>query len=259
MELTIDQILSYLECPASYEFKYKTNAPCEESETVKYNRAIHKTIDFYYYNLMGGITPSPKRMKDKWASLWNEAKVGGLDTSEFLLKERGYKQPKIIDKRVSQGAEAIHNFVTSASDRQEVIIAVNHEFRVPIGGVTVVGNFELIREIVDKSSPKRFIEIVDFKAGTSSNDLFHVNNDLRLTIMSYAFRNIFQGKEDRIVVDYLKNNTQIITKRGDKDFRRMTAIVEAVALGIGSIKPYPRQGIQCKACPFKEICNITNF
>jgi RecB family exonuclease len=263
MELTLDQIHTYLQCPASYYFKYGMNLDGEESNTIAYSKALHKTVSYFYFNLMGGLLPTAKQMKDKWASIWSEHKDGKQNLTEFLLKEHGNEftkhKPKTTDKQTVTGMEAIHNFYHYNKDNPGTPIAVDHEFRVPIAGVTIKGKFELIREAIDKSTSNRFIEIVDFKTGNDATDMFLVNHDLNLTIMSYAFRNLFQSEEDRLTLSHLKSGKEIYTLRSDKEFDRMKATIEGVAEGIANKRFYPRQTFMCKSCPFKNTCDMVRF
>lgn len=261
MELTLEQIHTYLQCPAAYQFKYEHGIEAEEPESVKYKRAVHKTVNFMYFSVLGGRMPTAKQMKDKWATIWQQEKEGGIDLTEHLLRERITNSPKQGkgDKHIIQGYEMIHNFYHYNKDNIGVPIAVDHEFRVPIAGITIRGNFELIRETVDKSSPNRFIEIVDFKTGNEATDMFLVKNDFNLTVMSYAFRNLFQATEDRLTYSYLKTGKEIYTERGEKDFDRMKAVIEGVAEGIANKRFYPRQTFMCKSCPFRDTCDIARF
>jgi CRISPR/Cas system-associated exonuclease Cas4 (RecB family) len=211
---------------------------------------------------MGGLLPSAKQMKDKWATLWKEYKDGPINTTELLLKERLYTdkvKANTPDKQIIQGMEMVHNFHHFNKDNPGTPIAVDHEFRVPIVGVTIKGKFELIRESIDKTNANRFIEIVDFKTGSEATDMFLVNNDLNLTVMSYAFRNLFQSEEDRLVLSYLKTGKEIYTYRSDKEFDRMKATIEGVAEGIANNRFYPRQTFMCKSCPFKNACSMARF
>lgn len=258
MELSLDQIHAYLSCPSQYNFKHEHGLKEKETDSILYSKALHKTVSYYYFSLMGGVKPTAKQMKDKWAAMWEEVKPTKMDTGELLLGQKLGTRPQ-VDKHVVQGFELIHNFHHYNKDRQEIPIAVNHEFRVPIAGVTITGKFELIRETLDNSSPNRFIEIVDFKTGNEVTDPFLLNNDLNLTIMSYAFRNLFQAQEDKLLFNYLKSGNQLHTSRDNKHFDRMKATIEGVAEGIANKRFYPRQTFMCKSCAFKDVCNMARF
>jgi CRISPR/Cas system-associated exonuclease Cas4 (RecB family) len=260
MELHVDELHAYLNCPLKYRFKHVNKIEVKKGKGALFKEALHKTIFSFYFALMGERLMTGKQMKDKWASVWGEMRGERQELDEFLFESSNGKEKKNKnDKYNIQGFEMVHNFHHYNKDNPGVPIAVNLEYRVPIGGVTLVGNFELIREKVDKITQKRFIEIVDFKTGVEQTDPFLVNTDINLTIASYAFRNLFQSKEDRMTYHYLKTGKEIYTKRTEKDYKRLEAIVSGVAKGIRDEQFYPRQSFMCKTCELKDICERTNF
>jgi CRISPR/Cas system-associated exonuclease Cas4 (RecB family) len=264
MDISIDEIMEYLFCPTRYNLRYRYDIPIEREENVEYKKAIHKTISYLYYSMLGERLPSAKQMKDKWASIWTESTTGQQNFKDKLFEDRGSRDPRKTtrtksDKYIIEGYEMIHNFYHFNQDDFGIPIAVDKEFRVPVGNINITGKFELIRESIDKSTSNRFIEIVDFKTGPEEKDQFMIQNDFRLTIMSYAFRNLFNSEEDRLVLNYLKTGSQVYTTRGEKDYSRMKAIIEGVAEGIVNERFYPRQSFMCKSCPFKDACGLVNF
>lgn len=261
MEIHVDQLHAYLNCPLKYRFEHVNKLEVEKGRSVLFKEAVHKAISSFYFSLMGERLMSAKQMKDKWASIWGEVQEGPKDLTEFLLKERGHNERKQskTDKQMVQGFEMIHNFHYYNKDNPGTPIAVDLEYRVPIAGVTLVGKFELIRERVDNEAGTRFIEIVDFKTGNEETDPFLIQNDINLTIASYAFRNLFHAKEDRITYHYLKSGQDVHTQRTEDDYRRLEAIVAGVAKAIQDQHFYPRQSFMCKACDFKDVCARTKF
>ena len=260
MELNIQEIYDYLNCPLKYRFRYINKIEVEETKSVLFNKYIHKMAYFFFYSVMNERIPTMKQMKDKWASFWKEF-YEQPSVTEFLLKERPLdsKARKEIDRHHLIGYEMIHSFYRKYQDNPGIPIAVDHEFRVPISGINVTGKFELIREAIDNQTSSRFIEIVDFKTGTTEADPFFIRNDLSMSIASYAFQNTFNASEDRLVYIYLKSGQEIHTHRGENDIKRMQATVEGVADGIARRKFYPRQSFMCKTCPFKSVCDRTIF
>lgn len=266
MELTIDEIKTYLHCPAQYRFKHMMNLGKDSSESIAYSKALHKTVQYMYYSAMGGFIPTAKQMKDKWSKVWNEEQEIHFDfTRDFLTEHvaentgRKRSHEQAMKKRTVKGYQMIHNFHHYNKDTLGVPIAVDHEFRVPIGDNVIIGNFELIREYVDTDGNNRFIDIVDFKTGTDNRGDFLKNNDLVMTIMSYAFRKIFESEEDRLVFSYIGSGKETYTERNDNDYRRMQYIVESVAKGIEREDFHPRETFMCQQCPFKEECDATTF
>lgn len=257
MELTLDQIHTYLHCPLKYQIRHEQGVSGGIGGTVFYKEAVHKAISYFYFSLMGERMPTPKQMKDKWAYLWAGSQTE--DTNDFLLKERQYQAPNKHSKLNTQGFEMIHNFYHMNKDDPGIPIAVDHEYRVPIANVMVVGNFELIREKLDKSLSTRFIEIVDFKTGNDAVDPFLIKHDMNLSIASYAFQNLFQSREDRLTYYYLKTGKEIYTQRDDSDFARLEKTVHGVAEGIAKKHFYPNHNFMCKSCPVKDVCGRVKF
>lgn len=266
MELTIDEIKTYLHCPAQYQFKHVLSLGNDTSEGIAYSKALHRTVQYMYYSAMGGFMPSAKQMKDKWAKVWNEEQDIHFDfTRDFLTEHvaentgRKRSHEQAMKQRTVKGYQMIHNFHHYNKDNLGIPIAVDHEFRVPIAGVTVIGNFELIRETLDTEENNRFIDIVDFKTGTDNRGEFLKDNDLVMTIMSYAFRNIFQSDEDRLVFNYIGNGKESYTYRDEKDYRRMETIIASVAEGIQRGDYHPRETFMCQQCPFQAECDAAVF
>lgn len=261
MELHVNELHTYLHCPLKYQLEHVHKLDKETEKSVVFKKAVHKTISSFYFSLMGGIVLTPKQMKDKWATIWGEIQDGKKSVGDILLTPKQHNGTKRApDKYNLQGFEMVHNFHHYNKDNPGTPIAVDLEYRVPIGGVTLVGKFELIREKVDKNAGTRFIEIVDFKTGNdSTTDPFSVRHDINLTIASYAFRNLFQSEEDRLLYHYLKTGREMYTSRDENDFKRLEAIVTGVARGIAGEQFYPRQTFMCKSCPFMYACDRVQF
>jgi CRISPR/Cas system-associated exonuclease Cas4 (RecB family) len=257
MELTIDQLYTYLQCPLKFQLKYVMGIEGEESKNTQYKEALHKTISYFYFSLMGQRMPTAKQMKDKWVSIWTENKIE--DKSDFLLRERkanGIGRQETA-KLNMQGYEMIHNFYQLNKDEPGIPIAVDHEYRVSIADIIITGKFELIKETIDKTSLTRFIEIVDYKTGNNAIEVdpFLINHDMNITLASYAFRNLFQAKEDRLTYHYLKNSKEIYTSRNENEFNRLKKVIDGVAEGITQGHFYPRHDFMCKVCPVKDVCD----
>ena len=263
MELDIKEIYSYMHCPLKYKFEYVDGMQADVVDTIKYKQCLHKTMYYFYFSLMNGTVPSMKQMKDKWARIWAEAFELEGNLNHIILKDSqsSARKGKVMvgNKLNIQGFETIHNFYHLNKEKYGTPIAVNHDYRISIADVNITGKFELIRESLDKTKSNRFIDIVDFKSNAEPYDYFLVENDLSLSLSSYAFRELFQAKEDRLIFHHLKSGKESQTTRGEKDFRRMKKTIEGVATCIDKKIFYPRQAHTCKVCPFKNICDKTTL
>lgn len=259
MEISINEIHTYLSCPLKYQLEHVDKMKMTTPKSVLFKQGIHKTISYYFHAALNGWIPKLAQMKDKWANTWKEATQTTVDLFDVRNATYNARGRKPEDKLSTQGLEMIYNFYHFNKDNPGNIIAVDLDYRVPIGDVTVTGKFELIREIVDAQDGKRYIEIVDFKTSSDEVEPFLVKNDFNLTVASYAFRNLFQSKEDRIKYHYLKTGRDIIITKDENDYKRMKAIVTGVANSIKSESFYPRQTHMCKVCEFKDLCDRVKF
>jgi len=263
-EISVDEILTYLHCPMKYRFKYVEKLEEKEEISAAFKKAVHQSIYYFYFNLLSGKMPTLQNMKNKWASLWKEKQNQAEDTVSFLLQERksllGKKGGKTESRYSVQGMELLYNFYRSYQDNPGVPIAINHPYRVPINNMVITGNFELIREIVDNETRTRFIDIVDFKTTSETQiDTFLIKHDLYASVASYAFRNLFHAKEDRYIYSFLRSGREFAVRKQEEDFNRMKAIIIGVTDGMKNKYYYPRQGIQCKTCPFRTMCDRVKF
>lgn len=266
MELTLDELHAYLECPLKYKFTHKDEISIDKANSIIFKSAVHKTISFFFFSVMNGQLPSLAQMKDKWSTMWEETFNPQSIVDQILsthpslhYKNKGKFRDPEVTKYQMNGIEMIYNFYHFNKDNPGNIIGVDLPYRVVLGDVTVVGNFELVREIIDSVSGKRYIEIVDFKTGTDAVDPFLVKHDLDLSLASYAFRELFQSTEDRVKYHYLKTGRDIIIHKQESDFARMKSIVNGVRQGVQSELYYPRQSHMCKSCSYKDICDRVKF
>lgn len=261
MDLSLDNIHTYLACPAKYKFKYVDKIQLEESKNVIYKKAVHETVYYFFFSVMGGRIPTSANMKDKWAKVWSANKDKAVNPMDIIMKTTpGFTyRAKEQDKHLIQGMEMIHNFYHFNHKVPGVPIAVDQDYRLSFDGVNVIGKFELIREILDESDGKRYIEIVDFKTNDDNVDPFLVKNDLNMSLASYAFKNVFGATEDRMKYHYLKTGRDIITVRRETDYNRAKAVVKGVANGIKNSDFYPRQSFACKTCEFRDVCDRVKY
>jgi CRISPR/Cas system-associated exonuclease Cas4 (RecB family) len=268
MELNLNELHSYLECPLKYKFVHKDESSIAKTNSIIFKEAIHKTISFFFFSVMNGTLPSLGQMKEKWSAMWEETYNPRSMIDEILsvhpsfhYKQKGNVQQKDPESTKYQmsGIEMIYNFYRFNKDNPGNIIGVDLPYRVALDDVTIIGSFELVREIIDSTSGKRYIEIVDFKTGTDTIDPFLVKHDLDLSLASYAFRELFQSTEDHVKYHYLKTGRDIIIHKQESDFARMKSIIGGVKQGIQAELHYPRQSHMCKACSYKDMCDRVKF
>jgi len=265
MELTIDQLYTYLQCPLKYRLIHNEGIPdqSEYKNAKLYSEGIHKTITYFYYQIMNGHIPTPRQMRDKWGSYYYEVFEDDKRTKDNFLQSRTKNDIQRLTQLRDRGLEAVQNFYLENKDDPGVPIAVNYPFRIAFDDNLIIkGEFELIREKVDKKSQTRFIEIVDFKTNGYTNDStdgFFLRHDIRASLMYYAFTELFKNQPDRFVFDYIGTPHTISLYRNENEINRMKSILKGVSNGIKNEDFYPRQSFSCKTCSMREYCDRLQF
>lgn len=263
LEITVDELHTYLHCPAKYRFEFIHGIQGEKSKSEKFKEALHKTIYYFFYSVMNEKLPTLANLKDKWAATC-EAYFGDEIKKESILSIRpGFNKDGRRDilhyPEFIKGMEMLNHFYQFNKDNPGTPIAVDYDYRVAMGDVIIKGKFELIREIVDKEDGKRYIEIVDFKTNDRPLEYVLVKNDMNLMLASYAFRNLFKTEEDRTKYHYMSSGRDIVVRFKGNDYGRIQSIVHGVTHGIREKHFYPRQTFMCKNCGHKDICAVAQF
>lgn len=265
MELTIEELYAYLKCPLQYRLTYKENIPdkSDYKNAVLYSKGIHQVISFFYYEVMQGRMPTLRQMRDKWAHYYYEIFEDDARTKENFLTPRTKIDNQRIQQLLARGYETVYAFYAEKKDNPGIPIAVNYPYRIVFDDNLIIkGEFELIRETIDKAAQTRFIEIVDFKTNGYTNDStdgFFLRHDIRATIMYHAFHEVFQQTPDRFVFDYVGTPHTIALPRNDNEVNRLKSILKGVSNGIKNEDFYPRQSFVCKNCPMREYCDRIKF
>lgn len=248
MELTIEQINDYRECPLMYKLKHVNQIEFDDkSKKQEFKDKMRKVVQYYYYNLMDGNVPTESQLRAKWDSLWYDQ---NKSKAEMIFEER-----TAVNKLGLKGYSIIKTFYRNVSANPGAPIIVDWDFEVPVGKHLVSGNIELVREL--KEGYDRNIEIVGFRFGGNVPKKFIARVDLNLTLQAHGLRKLLQGKEQRLIYWYPENDKKIYTMRDRDSFKRLESTVENIAKGIEHEIYYPRERrYRCRSCSYKDLCEV---
>lgn len=264
LELSMDDVYTFLECPMKYQLTKIHEIPSGDDykSAVLYSKGIHQTISYFYYEVMQGKLPTLRQMRDKWANYYYSIFEDDKKTKDNFLLARTGTDLQRTRQILNRGMEAIYAFYAENKDNPGTPIAVNYPFRIAVSDdLILTGEFELIREFTDANN-NRQIEIVDFKTSNTKTDAsagFFLRHDLRATAMFYAFQEIFQSKPDRFVFDYIGTDKRLSLYRDENEIKRLQSVLKGVSNGIKEENFYPRQSFMCKTCPMMNYCDRLQF
>jgi chemotaxis protein histidine kinase CheA len=173
---------------------------------------------------------------------------------EMVIAEAMVTQNPEIRRLELEGTSMVINFYRQNQFKKVLPIAVDYSFNIPVGNHNLVDSLELIRQVKDPQDGD-IVEVVDFKTSDYKPDIFTTTHDLRLTIQVYAYRKLFNVKEQRILYHFLKGGKEIYSFRDDDEMRRLELTINGVATAIESGLFYPHYSFLCNACPLRMECN----
>lgn len=252
MDLTLEQIHEFNICPMIYKFKYIMGIQREGFYPLedKYHESIRKTIMFYYYQILNGRQPTLEQLRQKFGSIFFKDKTP-LDILGSSTFDSNYNALS------AQGVKTINAFYNRESAKQFVPIMVDQDVRVPVKDHHLIMTIDLVREM--KYTERSLTEVVMFTNTKKNVDTFYVNHNINLTAHAYAFRKLFETKENRLVIQHMKSSKEFFTVRKDHELRRFEAIVDCVADAITRDKFYPVHNIQCNRCVYRDVCDKYKF
>jgi len=244
MHLTLSQIKTYLNCPDKYMYIYKLGLDTKQLDTRDhFSESIYKTIYHYFYSLLDGKMLTESEMRAKFNELWFKPN----DDYHFLFSA--------TDSETKMAVRAANIF--NIFHRQEKYnpgkpLEINREINTHIGDHLITLHIDLAREIESEHGTK--VQLINFRVSNRAPEAFYLEDDLHMSLSSYAYRTINFKKEDELIYYLLDNGKQELSFRGEGNYQRMKRLINKVAFGIENNVFYPRVSYGCRTCPFQEIC-----
>ena len=250
MRISLQEIMDYQKCPMLYKFRWIDKIDTYYMQAEKPNRyyvseyfdmVIHKTIYSIFYHMESEEYPSAYFIKKRWGTLWNKDRM-----KEDVVMDTGSWRNE-VKKREMRGLNTMLAIHEDFMNNTGTPIIIAKEYTIKIAGHELTGVIELVRE------KDGVIELFDFKTIEKHNTLL-LKSDLEVTAASYAFRQLFGYKEDRIVFYKTLTLKKHYVRRDEKDYKLLAMIVNNVANAIQAGFFYPVLNSKCNECPFQKHC-----
>jgi len=222
MRLSTEEISDYIKCPLYYKFVHIDKLPLTRTLDDYYKEYIKLSIFFYYFSLIEKKTKSFETILRKWESLWFSDKM-----MDSFMEDQ-------IRKKSNEGVMLLSSFYKKVEKETAVPIAVNFPYEIIFKGeenLHVTGEIDLIK-IVNDRTRQRETNIVFLCMSHRHMSDIRVKTHLRLTLASYAFRENFKEKEDRIILDHILNKGDNESTRTGNDFSRAEKVIRNIDRGI---------------------------
>lgn len=254
MKISIEEIIDYQKCPLLYRFRwvdkidnvlYKTVKPNRYYVSEYFNIAMHRCIYAIFYQTLNEDYPSPYFVKKVWGKAWNKDRI-----KEDVIMNTGSWRNEVKKKEMN-GLNALLNLHEYFIANTGTPILIGKEYIIKIGRHELTGVIDLVRE--KKIAEHSIIEMIDFKSNEKHNTILY-KSDIEVTAASYAFRELFGYKEDRIVFYEILSGKEKVVHRNENDYEMLRYTVNHIAASIEAGIFYPVLNSKCLECPFQTHC-----
>lgn len=232
-ELSFSRVRTYQECPYRYRLIYLQRLHAPPTPYSALGSSIHSALELYH-----------TRKGASWDDLFQAYNDG--------WEHDGFADPQQEMEFYRRGEEILKKYFQNDRDRNSEILFSEKDFRLDL-------KFCFLRGIIDRIDrlPGGKIEILDYKTHKQMWKKKDIQQDLQMTIYSYAYKKQFGRSPDILSYYFLSHEKKISTERGKKDEKDMLNLLKEVSRGINK-NVFPPKFKYCWKCDFKGRCEHAN-
>ena len=234
---SFSRLTRFESCPLSYKLHYLDKLPSEPGEPLQFGKAIHAVLEKLY----GEHTL--------------DEKVGGLDVQRALaLFQIEWASAGLVGTALfREGIEMLERYCTTQGvvDHRSVL-AIEKEFRLPIGRGEVLGYIDRIDRVDDTT-----IEVVDYKTNRQLFAREEVDESLQLGLYELAVRRLYPWVRNvRLSYVMLRHGSvKQITTRTSNELEAVTRYAATIGEAMDTTAEFPaRVGPNCVYCDHRRGC-----
>jgi len=217
VSLSVSQVVTFLNCPLDFYFRYVLKIPEEPSPNRDYGSRLHSAIESINRGLLQGETPSLKQLESDMLDSW--PKVGYLSLEQ---RERSIKQAK----------QTLRNFYRKSAETRLTPKLIEEPFKVKIPDINLVlkGKYDAVFETAEG------IEIRDYKTSTRVDTeeaaKARARSSDQLTLYALAWQLSSGELPKRLSLEFIDNQLLASVTKTSKGIDSMVAKLGRVAEAI---------------------------
>lgn len=263
MRFSASTLKTWMACPLQAHFKKTMEYTELRNGKTSFGTCIHDALE--RYNEDGDVDAAVERFKYTWEN--PEVLDAAID---IWPKYTSYGSLR------AKGIEMLKEYDSKNKWENRVVVATEHEFKVPFGEHELSGFVDLI-EHKKNGQGKNILRIVDYKTTSKQPTLMQLRLDVQFTAYIYAslqpefwmgYDNVpglpngeelyqkFKKMDRRGIWYHLMANKEINAgARDDGDFMRLYRVCLEIANAFHKEVFVPNiSGESCTFCPFTEVC-----
>ncbi len=232
MELSFSRISAYRFCPWKYKMIYEDGKKTPPTPQIALGLSVHKALEEFHKNDGRDLDDLLEAYNRVWV---NEGFLNPQQTMQFYEK----------------GEKMLEAYFEWSQLRKSEIVAVEKEFRFPVGNLILRGIIDRIDKLPDDT-----YEVIDYKTHAEMWDQAKIDSDLQITLYAIGCENIMKTPPAVLSYYFLAHDQVISTSRTQKDFDFAYKELADVAKKLKA-KDYKPDTAKCPRCDFRTLCKFS--
>jgi RecB family exonuclease len=234
--LSYSRLSRFETCPLSYRLHYIEKKQAEPGLPLRFGKTVHAVLERLLKEVLDDERTGPlseERALELYREAWSAEGLTGIEVFE-------------------EGLRILRDFIREQGvvDHRN-ILAVEKEFRLPVGPFTVLGFIDRVDWVDDET-----IEVIDYKTNHQLFARDEVESSLQLSLYHVAAQRLWPwAKKVKLTFWMLRHGVRQETTRTEEQLKDALAYVETLGRQTESAKEYPaRLNANCSYCDHRKQC-----
>ena len=234
--LSYSRLSRFETCPLSYRLHYIEKQQAEPGLPLRFGKTIHAVLERLIKEVVDDErtgTLSEERAIELYREAWGAERLTGMDV-------------------FAEGLAILRRFIAEQGvvDHRDVL-AVEKEFRLPVGPFEVLGFIDRVDWIDDET-----VEVIDYKTNHQLFTRDEVDTSLQMSLYEVAVRRLWPwAKKVKLTFWMLRHGVRQQTTRTEEQLADALAYVETLGRQTETATEYPaRLNTNCSYCDHRKQC-----
>ncbi|MBU8900656.1 PD-(D/E)XK nuclease family protein [Corallococcus sp. M34] len=234
--LSYSRLSRFESCPLSYQLHYLDKRTAEPGVPLSFGKTLHAVLERLLRDVLDTEYAGPlaeERALQLYREAWTTEGLSGLDLFQ-------------------QGLGILQDFVRQQGrvDARD-ILALEKEFRLPVGPFTVLGFIDRVDWVDDET-----VHVIDYKSNYQLFSRDELDASLQLSLYALAARRLWPwAKKVRLSMWMLRHGVLQETTRTEEQLEAALAYVETLGQQMESSEAFPaRLNPNCVHCDHRRHC-----
>ncbi|MBC7174053.1 MAG: PD-(D/E)XK nuclease family protein, partial [Polyangiaceae bacterium] len=234
--LSYSRLTRFEQCPLSYRLHYIEKKQADPGLPLRFGKTIHAVLERLLKEVLDDERSGPlseERAIELYREAWGAEQLTGMDV-------------------FAEGLRILRDFIRDQGvlDHRDVL-AVEKEFRLPVGPFTVLGFIDRVDWIDDET-----VEVIDYKTNHQLFTRDEVDTSLQLSLYHVAAQRLWPwAKKVKLTFWMLRHGVRQETTRTEEQLADALAYVGTLGRQTEVATEYPpRLNANCSYCDHRKDC-----